>query len=353
MALELRLTFSGLTALVPRKEASDPNPAQEWLVVMPALKGGDHLQLPKGGQEFSIAPHQALLMANAQAVRLRENEGTTKPIRLQLRDPKSAPNDEQSDLLFEINREVLEIGSGLKGLQVKSGTVAKETPNLQAPDQLHDIKWVPPINACLTTGVPLNRNLFDPNSLRPSSSLAGVVRLDRGVLETIGVHEGLNKAKQVAPVPYEFRRITSKGAPKGEPEVKPPLRQALAKGFRLRVRVQEEEASLILTDHLGNETRLVVGAYKGCPVNEDGEPIVEVKVFNQELEDILGFATAPQTSDEAKVDTGDTDFVIFYKLSPVWKTPNIKDLVIPYNASNGGGGSNKPCEPPQFPGIGG
>jgi hypothetical protein len=114
--------------------------------------------------------------------------------------------------------------------------------------------------------------------------------------------------------------------------------------------VLEETASLILTDHLGNETSLVVGAYPGCGVNENNEPLVEVKIFNEELEEILGLGTASKTPDPTK---GDTDFVIFYKLSPAWATLDISDLVLPYLDSKGGGGSSKPCEPPQYPGMGG
>jgi hypothetical protein len=151
-------------------------------------------------------------------------------------------------------------------------------------------------------------------------------------------------------VPYKFRKITWKKTSEDPSKDEFRFQQALAQGFHLRVRVQEEKASLILTDHLGNKTRLVVGAYPGCPVNENNEPIVEVKVFNLELEEILGLGGAPKTPDTTR---GDTDFVIFYKLSPAWDKLDIKDLVIPYNASDGGGGSNKPCEPPQYPGIGG
>ena len=51
----LSLTFSGLTALVPRTEG-DPNQATEWLVVMPALRGGANPQIRGAVLSHRAAP---------------------------------------------------------------------------------------------------------------------------------------------------------------------------------------------------------------------------------------------------------------------------------------------------------
>lgn len=340
MAFELRLTFKGLTALVPRKDASDPSdPSKtpEWLVVMPALQGGDYLS--KGNRNFTIAPHQAVLLANDQAVRTGK---TTKPVRLQFRDPSSAPNGAHSDLLFQISREVVEINSGTPGLQVRSDVKdGAETPELDQPNQLQDIKWVPSIDKCRDAGVPFNRKLLDLKTLRPiDDSLAGVVRLDRGFLETSGIHLGSDDKGNVKAASYEFRQGSSKG--------KVRFRQPLAKGFQLRLEVPDETASLTFRDKLGNETFVVVGAYAGCPVNEKNELLVEVRVFNLELEEILGLGAPPKVP---RPELGDEDFVIFYKLSSAWEDLTAKDLVLPYLADKEGGGSAKLCEPPQYPGM--
>jgi hypothetical protein len=333
MAFELRLTFSGLTALLPRKEAGKKDPATEWLVVMPALRKGELLKLEKGKREFSIAPHQAVLLANARAVR---EESTTKLVRLRIRDPRTEPDDKQSDLLFQLDREVVKIATGAPGLQVRSSAPpALEIPDVGNPDQLHDIKWVPPIDECNDGGVPFDRSLFDPEKLTPDKRLAAVVLLDRGRLETTDVHRG-SKNK---PVPYEFRKTSPEGPLR--------FRQALSTEFRLRVRVDGDEARLELTDHGGNKKQLVVKPYLGCPTNEDNEPYVEVKVYNRELEEILGLAVDPNLPER-----GDTDFVIFYRLSPVWNGLSDDDVALPYRKGEGGGGRTKPCEPPIYPGVG-
>jgi hypothetical protein len=339
MAFELRLTFSGLTALVPNKKASDPKPAQEYLVVMPDLKAGKRLVL-KDKQSVSVAPHQALLLVNAQAIR----PGTTKDVRLRFRDPQKTSDDKNSELLYELDRELLEIGSGAaQKLEVRSQNLPGEVPEI--PDQYHDIKWVPPIDKCHDDGVPLKKNLFDPQTLRPQGALACVVRLDRGKLEVNDVYQGQNEKKQLKPVHYEFR----KAVPKPD-SVR--LRQALAKGFRLRVNVGDDSAQLLLTDHKGNPKKIIVGPYKDCPM-VDGVPLIEVKIFNQEMEEVFGFVNPSNIApfDPNLPPLGDTDFAIFYWLSPVWDTLTIDDLVLPYLASEGGGGSPKPCEPPIFPGT--
>lgn len=329
MAFELRLTFLGLTALVPNKKVSDTKEAEEWLVVMPDLKAGKRLPL-KEKQSVSIAPHQAVLSVNAQAIR----PGTTKDVRLRFRDPKKASKDEQSELLFELNREVLKIGSGTQGLQVLSNNPLDDIP--KTPDQRKDLKWVPPIDKCHDEGVPFKSSLIDPVTLRPDGSLACVVRLDRGLLEVNDVYQGNDKL----PVHYEFRKASAK---QGDAR----LRQALAKGFRLGVNVGGDTARLILTDHKGNDRQIVVGPVAGAS-------LVEVKVFNQEMEAILGFGADSGNTDPVDPELpplGDTDFAVFYWLSPIWDTLTIDDLVLPYLASGGGGGSPKPCEPPVFPGI--
>jgi hypothetical protein len=334
MAFELRLTFSGLTALVPNRKVSDPNPAKEWLVAMPALEKGRPIK--RGNKSFSIPPHQAVMVMNVQA----KKAGTTKRERLWFRDA-AAENS-----LFQLNREVLEIDpgthSGGPGLRVRSNNPTDQDL-AQNPDHQHDIKWVVPINDCHNNGVPFKSGLINPTTLRPSNSLAGVVRLDQGRLESREVFRG-NLAAQ--PSFYQFRKISS---PPGTFR----FRQPLAKGFRLRVSVAGDTAGLTLTDNSGNRKRLVVGPYPGCPV-EEGVAIVEVKIFNQELEDIMGFGPNPNDPvDASLVRQGDTDFVIFYSLSPLWGTfnTNPNDLVLPYLEDEGGGGSAKPCEPPVFPGM--
>lgn len=330
MTFELRLTFSGLTPLLPHKNATDNGAAPEWLVVIPALEKGELLK--KGGRQFSIAPHQAVLMAKARAVR----EGaTTKKARLRFRHPGTDPKDDQSDLLFPLNREVLEITSGTSGLRVRSTALVAEAPDINIPDQIHDIKWLPPIDKCADGGVPFDRRFVNPVKPLPTNRLAGVVRLDRGILETTDVHRGL----QNKPVLYEFRRGSNDGTLR--------FQQALANSFRLRVRVDGFEARLNLTDRQGNVKVLSVGPYPDCPKNEDGEPFVEVKVFNRELEEILGMAVDPNLPEQ-----GDTDFVIFYRLSPVWKSLDANDIALPYRQGGGGGGRTKPCEPSMYPGVG-
>lgn len=332
MAFELRLTFSGLTALVPHKEAVDEHAvATEWLVVMPDLKKGEIIK--KGNREFSIAPHQAALVVNARAV--REGDTTKKP-RLRFRNPGTEPKDDQSSLLYPLNREVLEVASGNTGLHVRSTTQVANAPDVNIPDQLHDIKWLPPIDECDDGGVPLDRRFVNPVKPLPTNRLAGVARLDRGVLETADVHRGLGQQ----PVLYEFRKGSKTG----------PLRfeQALANTFRLRIPVDGFEASLNLTDRQKNVKVLSVGPYPDCPKNEEGVPYVEVKVVNRELEEILGMGVDPNLPQQ-----GDTDFVIFYRLSPVWANLSADDVALPYRKGGGGGGRSKPCEPPTYPGLGG
>ncbi|MEA2560538.1 MAG: hypothetical protein QOH06_2042 [Acidobacteriota bacterium] len=327
MSFELRLSFSGLTALVPRKDVDDPTPADEWLVVMPALERGATIQ--KADRRFSIPPHQAVLMADSRAVR----PNSTKDARLQLTQPVGG----QSDLLFQLDREILEIDSGAApAFAVRSNGLLGELPNVGNPDELHDIKWVPAIDRCAVGGVPLHRDLLDQDTLRPSNSLAGVVRLDRGTLETTDVHRDVNNH----PVPYEFRRSSNAG------DIL--FQQALARSFRLRVPVEQEQTMLTLTDSNGDRKQLVVGTYDGCPTNESGERVIEVRVFNRELEQILGFGVPPGSPTQ-----GDTDFVIFYRLSPVWNAMGPDDVALPYRGGTGGGGSARPCEPPVYPGFGG
>jgi hypothetical protein len=333
MAFELRLTFSGLTALVPNKKVSDPKPAKEWLVAMPALQEGSPLKL--GKKSFPIVPHQPVVVVNAKA----KKQGTTKQERLRFKDTRSSSSDEY--IIFQLDREVLEIDPGTHsegpGLQVRSNNPTNQAL-LQNPDHhRHDIKWVPSINACHNKGVSFKKSLINSVTLRPSATLAGVVRLNQGQLEVNEVFRGNDAAK---PAFYEFRKITS-------PPGKFRFRQALAKGFRLRVNVAGNTAGLTLKDDSGNPKRLIVGPY-------DDVSVVEVKIFNQELEEILGFGAGPTAHvDPSLVGKGDTDFAIFYALSPIWNTldANPNDLVLPYLADSGGGGSAKPCEPPVFPGI--
>ena len=101
MSFELRLSFSGLTALVPRKNVIDSTPASEWLVVMPSLERGATAQ--KEDRTFVIQPHQPVLLADSRAVR----PGTTRHARLQLTQPGGGP----SDLLYQLDRELVEIGA--------------------------------------------------------------------------------------------------------------------------------------------------------------------------------------------------------------------------------------------------
>lgn len=318
MSIELHLTFVGLTALVPRKDKSDPNEAREWLVVIPSLATGE--TLTKGDRTFTIQPHQAVLMANALAVR----NSTTKRARLRIEDSENG----RSDALFQLEHEALTIDSGTPGLLRSNG--ATGTVPLQ-PHELHDMKWVPPIH------VSFDRSLLDPVTLQPEDALAGVVLLDRGTLETVDVHRKLGTNE---PVSFQFRR--GDGTPVWE--------QALANGFRLRVPVDQDEATLVLTDENGDPKRLVVGVYEGCPRNGQNVPIVEVQVFNRELEHILGFG-APDLA-EVEADLADTDFALFYSLSPEWGGLSANDLVLPYNTQGGGGADRKPCEPPTFSGFG-
>ena len=330
MSIELRLTFSGLTALVPRKNANNPDPAEEWLVVMPSLEGGETIE--KGNRRFSIPPHQAVLLVDARAVK----PGSTKERLLEL----SRPGDAHSRLLYRLNREVLEIASGKPGFSVRSSGFTKELPEVSIADELHDIRWVPPLDECAQGPIPLDRSLLNLETLRPSNRLAGVVRLDRGVLETTDVHRDDDKK----PLPFEFR----KGSATGEVL----HRQALAKTFRLRVPVEQDQARLILTDSNGNESSLVVGRYETCPTNEKGEPYVEVEVFNRELERVMGFEIPPNLAAEAEKH-GDTDFVIFYCLSPKWEKLEAGDVALPHRGGpGGGGGASRPCEPPQYTGFG-
>jgi hypothetical protein len=359
MSFELRLTFWGLTALLPWKKAGEPDkPNQEYLVVMPSLEKGETLEKGKTLEEkrhFAIRPHQAVLVTKARAVqpsstkkaRLRiwsskqDGKQDEQDLSFQL-NQKDLPEDE-SELLFQLDREILKIDSGNPGLKLRSSGTTKEVPDVKNPDELHDIRWVPPIDECAKGSVPFNKSYVDPDNLRPDERVAGVVLLDRGRLETTDVHRKLNGD----PVPYEFRKRPANGADP-DPE---PHRQALATGFRLRVTVDKETASLVLKDHKGNPKHLVVGPYTDCPKNEDGEPIVEVKVFNREMDQILGLGVAFDLP-AGEEDPGDTDFVIFYRLSSKWDSIGPNDVALPFRKGNGGGGDRRPCEPPTYPGFG-
>lgn len=328
MSIELQLTFSGLTALVPRKEANSSATAEEWLVVMPSLGGGEILE--KGNRRFSIPPHQAVFLADARAVR----PASTKERFLEL----TRPGDAHSHFLYRLNREVLEISSGTAGFSVRSGNFDKTLPDVDIADELHDIRWVPPLDKCAQGPVPFDKSLLNLETLRPSQRLAGVVRLDRGVLETTDVH----RDDDAQALPFEFPKVNGG----------PPHQQALAKTFRLRVPVDQDEARLILTDSHGNESTLIVGGYTDCPTNEKGEQRVEVEIFNRELERVMGFEVPPNLAAEAD-DHGDTDFVIFYCLSPMWAKLDDDDVALPRRGGpGGGGGASRPCEPPQYTGFG-
>lgn len=328
MSIELRLTFSGLTALVPRKKADSSATAGEWLVVMPSLEGGETIE--KGNRRFSIPPHQAVLLADARAVK----PGSTKERFLEL----ARPGDAHSRLLYRLDREVLEIASGKPGFSVRSGNFNKTLPDISIAGELHDIRWVPPLDECAQGPIPFDKGLLNQETLRPSDRLAGVVRLDRGVLETTDVHRDDDQK----PLPFEFRKASGTLL----------HQQALAKTFRLRVPVEQDEARLILTDSKGNESSLVVGGYKDCPTNEKGEQCVEVEVFNRELERVMGFEIPPNLAAEAEKH-GDTDFVIFYRLSSMWEKLDADDVALPRRGGpGGGGGASRPCEPPQYTGFG-
>ena len=321
MAFELRLTFSGLTGLVPNKDIGDSKPAEEWLVVLPALRNGHYLE--KGNRKFSIAPHQPVLVVDERAVRPAKSEEEKKP-RLRFGDLRNGAKGDR--LLFELDRELVEIQSGVKGLQVNEANLAKKAAP-QSPDELHDIKWVPPIDECVTGGLPFDRKLLGEDD-RPTDRLAGVVRLDRGLLEVTDVHRDTKKK----PALYDFQ---------GPADKKPRFTQAIATSFRLRVPVDDDQAVLVFTDVDGEEKRLVVGPYEEKPV--------EIEVFNLELEKILRLAGG--ATDAGTTEMGDTDFAIFYELSPRWKDLIPNELALPYLVKPGGGGSGRPCEPPKFAGM--
>jgi hypothetical protein len=210
--------------------------------MMPALKGGDILQLPTegpNGRSFPIAPHQAMLRVNEQAVKV----GTTKPTFLR-RFP--SPQDNSSYLFFSLDQELLEVDSGVPGLQLAPASQAADFPNLQVPDQVHDLKWVPPMDECLNIPVRFNKQLLNPQTLLPSRSLAGIVKLDRGLLETRDVHKGTDHESNTVPVPYKFRKIND-GTLR--------FRRALADGFHARNIMVEGNATLSLKDHQGNQKK--------------------------------------------------------------------------------------------------
>ena len=339
MAFELRLTFFGLTGLVPNKKAGTPGDPKEWLVVLPALPKGEVLDFedhqlsgPDTDPKISIAPHQAALVVNAQAVK-----GTpTKKARLQFRDPNKA-TDAESDLLFLLNREAVEIevSTSPDPFEARSDALVGDpiVPAQNDPTQLHNLKWLPQIDRGfpdLQGGVPFNRKLFDPDTLIPTSSrLAAVVRLNQGTLETSEVYRN---AEDNLPVSYEFRRLSGEKV----------FEQALASSFRLRVKVQDETAKLVLTNpNIPDPQHLVVGPYSGS----EEKDVVEIKVYNRELEEILGFGDNFLREEEVP----DHDFLIFYELSSVWSTLKAADLVAP-QGGKGGGGRSKPCEPPAYAG---
>ncbi|MFL6199712.1 MAG: hypothetical protein ACJ76J_11075, partial [Thermoanaerobaculia bacterium] len=290
------------------------------------LEGGEVVE--KGDRRFTIPPHQAVLVVDARAVR-----GSTKEHRLEV----TRPGDAHSHRLFQLDREVLEIGSGEPGFSVRSNGFTGPLPNISVPDELHDIRWVPPLDKCAQGPIPFDEHLLDLDTLRPLNRLAAVVRLDRGRLETTDVH----RDDHDQPLPFEFQ--SSSGI----------HRQALARTFRLRVPVEQDEATLILTDADGNDRSLVVGRHEGCLPNEEGEPVVELEVFNRELERVLGLEMPPNLLLQA-AQQEDTDFVIFYRLSPRWNALSPDDMALPRRGGpGGGGGSARPCEPPQYTGFGG
>ena len=122
-------------------------------------------------------------------------------------------------------------------------------------------------------------------------------------------------------------------------EAEPVLPESpMADGVFLKVPIEDETASIILGDRHGDDHELIIDPKDASSVT--------VRVYNQELEDILGFPTAPVP---AKL--GDIDFATFYLMSSGWADLAGQPLPIPFRVSTGGGGKNRPCRNPQYDGV--